>query len=78
MQPTGLKALDEAKNDKWDAAYDSLTNMSVPVDFQVALDESPKAKAFYAALSSRNTDAILFRIQTAKQSKHGKDVFSND
>jgi uncharacterized protein YdeI (YjbR/CyaY-like superfamily) len=40
-----------------------------PRIFQAALDKSPKAKAFFEKLESRNRYAILFRIQTVKRAE---------
>lgn len=68
MKPAGLAAVESAKKDgRWDAAYDSPGGATVPEDFQAALDQNPKAKAFYDTLEKRNTYAILWRIQTAKK-----------
>jgi uncharacterized protein YdeI (YjbR/CyaY-like superfamily) len=68
MRPSGLAAVESAKRDgRWEAAYDSPSNATVPADFQTALDEHPKARAFFATLNSRNRYAILFRLQTAKK-----------
>ena len=68
MKPAGLKAIELAKQDgRWDAAYASQKNISVPEDFQAALNNNKKAKAFFATLNSVNRYAILFRIQTAKK-----------
>jgi uncharacterized protein YdeI (YjbR/CyaY-like superfamily) len=48
MQPAGLKAIEAAKADgRWAQAYDSPKNMSVPEDFQKALDKNKKAKAVF-------------------------------
>jgi uncharacterized protein YdeI (YjbR/CyaY-like superfamily) len=70
MQPSGLRAVELAKQDgRWDAAYDSQSNATVPEDFQAALDASPQAKSFFATLNSVNRYAILFRIQTAKKAE---------
>ena len=70
MNPAGLKAIELAKQDgRWDAAYSSQKNMSVPDDFQAALDKNQKAKTFFATLNSVNRYAILFRIQTAKKAE---------
>jgi len=70
MKPAGLKAIELAKQDgRWDAAYDSQKNISVPDDFQAALGKNKKAKAFFATLNSVNRYAILFRIQTAKKAE---------
>jgi uncharacterized protein YdeI (YjbR/CyaY-like superfamily) len=68
MQPAGLAAVEQAKQDgRWDAAYDSQSKATVPPDFQAELDKHAAAKAFFATLNSQNRYAILFRIQTAKR-----------
>ena len=68
MQPAGLKAVEAARQDgRWEAAYASQKNISIPEDFQAALDQSKKAKASFAALKSAERYSILFRIQTAKK-----------
>lgn len=70
MKPAGLKAIEAAKADgRWAQAYDSTKNMSVPEDFQKALDKNKKAKAFFATLNRVNQYAILFRIQNAKKTE---------
>jgi len=68
MKPAGLLAVERAKGDgRWDAAYDSQSNATVPEDLQVALDQNPKARSFFATLDSANRYAILFRIHAAKK-----------
>jgi uncharacterized protein YdeI (YjbR/CyaY-like superfamily) len=68
MEAAGLAAVEAAKQDgRWDAAYDSHRTATVPPDLQLALDADPKAKAFFAGLSSQNRYAILYRIQEAKR-----------
>jgi uncharacterized protein YdeI (YjbR/CyaY-like superfamily) len=70
MKAAGLKAVESAKQDgRWDAAYDSPSKATVPEDFQAALDQNAKAKAFFATLTGANRYAILFRIQTAKKAE---------
>ena len=70
MKPAGLKAIEAAKADgRWAQAYDSQKNISVPEDFQAALDKNRKAKAFFATLNSVNRYAILFRIHNAKKAE---------
>lgn len=70
MQPTGLKAIEQAQQDgRWDAAYDSSRSALVPEDFQAALEHNAEAKAFFATLTRGNRYAILFRIQTAKKAE---------
>lgn len=68
MKTAGLKAIELAKQDgRWDAAYASQKNISVPEDFQAMLDKNKKAKTFFASLNSVNRYAILFRIHNTKK-----------
>lgn len=68
MEPAGQAEIDRARADgRWDAAYDSPKNATVPEDLQAALDASPAAKELFATLSSQNRYGILFRLQTAKR-----------
>jgi uncharacterized protein YdeI (YjbR/CyaY-like superfamily) len=68
MKPSGLMEVARAKEDgRWDSAYDSMRSSVVPDDLQAALDKSPKAKAFFDTLNSKNRYSVLFRIQTAKK-----------
>lgn len=70
MKPAGLEAVEAAKRDgRWDAAYDSPSNATVPADFQAELDKNGAAKVFFATLNSRNRYAILHQIQTAKKAE---------
>lgn len=68
MRPAGLAEVEKAKQDgRWARAYDSPSNMTIPPDFQAALDANPKAEQFYNTLNKTNTYAILWRIQTASK-----------
>jgi len=70
MQPTGLAAVDLAKQDgRWNAAYDSPSTTTIPEDFQAALDANPKAKQFFETLNRANVYGFYWRIQTAKKSE---------
>ena len=70
MQPSGLAQIEAAKTDgRWEKAYDSPANSTVPADFQIELDAHPKAKTFYETLSKTNSYAFLWRIQTAKRAE---------
>ena len=70
MKPSGLKAVESAKQDgRWAAAYASQKNISVPVDFQSALEKNKKAKAFFESLTSARRYSFLFRIETAKEAE---------
>lgn len=68
MQPAGLKQVESAKLDgRWEAAYHSARNITVPEDFQAALEANPAAKAFFATLTGGNRYAVLYRIHEAKR-----------
>jgi uncharacterized protein YdeI (YjbR/CyaY-like superfamily) len=68
MQPAGLRQIEAAKSDgRWDAAYDSPRNATVPEDFQQALAKNARARKFFATLSGANRYAVLYRIQDAKR-----------
>ena len=68
MQPAGNSAIERARaNGRWQAAYEAQSKATIPPDLQAALDDSPKAAAFFKNLSSQNRYAILFRLQTAKK-----------
>jgi uncharacterized protein YdeI (YjbR/CyaY-like superfamily) len=70
MKPAGLKAIEAAKADgRWAKAYDGQKNMSIPEDFQAALNKNKKAKAFFETLNSVNRFAILFRIHNVKKAE---------
>jgi uncharacterized protein YdeI (YjbR/CyaY-like superfamily) len=68
MKPIGLKAIEAAKQDgRWDAAYASQKNISIPEDFQAAMDKNKKAKDFFGTLRSAERYSFLFRIHHAKK-----------
>jgi uncharacterized protein YdeI (YjbR/CyaY-like superfamily) len=70
MQPSGMAAIDAAKADgRWEQAYDSPANSTVPSDLQKELEAHPKAKEFFETLNKTNTYAFLWRIQTAKRAE---------
>jgi len=70
MKPAGLKEVERARNDgRWDAAYDSPKNAPVHPDFQKALDENPRAKAFFNTVNAANRYAIIWRLHTAKKAE---------
>ncbi len=68
MRPAGQREVDAAKRDgRWDAAYDSPKNATVPDDLQRALDADAAAKTFFASLNGTNRYAILHRVHNAKK-----------
>ena len=68
MKPAGLKAIEAAKHDgRWEAAYASQKNITIPEDFQAALDKNEKAKASFTTLKSAEKYSFLFRLHNAKK-----------
>ena len=68
MQPAGHAEIDRAKADgRWDAAYDSPANATVPDDLAAMLRKDPLARRFFESLDSQNRYAILHRLATAKK-----------
>jgi uncharacterized protein YdeI (YjbR/CyaY-like superfamily) len=68
MKPAGRAEVERAKADgRWEAAYHGQKSITVPDDLQRELDSRPKAKAFFAELTSQNRYAILYRLQDAKK-----------
>ena len=59
---------DKAEPDgRWKAAYEGQKRSTVPDDLQRELDARPKAKEFFAELSSQNRYAIIYRLNDARK-----------
>ena len=68
MKQAGLREVEAAKADgRWDAAYDSPSNMTVPDDLQRELDRHEVARQFFATLDKTNRYAILYQVHDAKR-----------
>jgi uncharacterized protein YdeI (YjbR/CyaY-like superfamily) len=68
MQAAGIAAVERAKQDgRWDAAYEGSARIEVPADLAGALACDPRAHTAFAALSSQNRYAILYRLNTIKR-----------
>jgi uncharacterized protein YdeI (YjbR/CyaY-like superfamily) len=68
MSAAGLKEVEAAKGDgRWDRAYDSPSNMTVPDDFLKSLAKHKKAAKFFGSLNKTNIYAIAWRLQTARK-----------
>jgi uncharacterized protein YdeI (YjbR/CyaY-like superfamily) len=68
MRGAGLSEVQRAKADgRWEAAYEGQRRSTVPDDLQRELDARPAAKAFFAALSSQNRYAIIYRLRDARK-----------
>ena len=67
MTEHGLKEVEAAKADgRWDRAYGSGKNMTIPDDLQAAIDAEPKAKRMLSTLSAQNRFALAFRVHNMK------------
>jgi uncharacterized protein YdeI (YjbR/CyaY-like superfamily) len=67
MTEHGLKEVEAAKADgRWDRAYGSGKNMTIPEDLQAAIDAEPKAKRMLSTLSAQNRFALAFRVRNMK------------
>jgi len=68
VAPAGLAEIEAAKADgRWQAAYTSQGEATVPDDLAAALDAEPAARAFFDTLTGANRYAILYRIHDAKR-----------
>lgn len=67
MTSSGLLEVEKAQADgRWEAAYDSPSNMELPEYFLKELSKYPKAESFYNSLNKTNQYAVAWRLQTAK------------
>jgi uncharacterized protein YdeI (YjbR/CyaY-like superfamily) len=68
MKPAGQAEIDAAREDgRWERAYSSSSNASVPGDFQKALNENKAAGDFFAGLGKTKRYAFIQRLETAKK-----------
>ena len=67
MTEHGLREVEAAKADgRWQRAYASVKEMSLPDDLLAAIDAEPKAKQTLGTLSSQNRFALAFRLHNMK------------
>ena len=67
MRPPGWKAVKDAQSDgRWENAYDSQSNMTIPPEFLSELSKAPLSLTFFESLDKANKYAIVWRIQSAK------------
>lgn len=68
MEAAGIEEVEAAKADgRWQQAYDSPSNMIVPMDFLYELAKYTQADAFFKTLNKTNIYSIVWRLQTAKK-----------
>lgn len=67
MTEHGLAEVEAARADgRWDRAYGSGRNMTIPDDLQAAIDAEPKARRMLSTLSAQNRFALAFRMHNTK------------
>ena len=67
MRPPGISEVEAAQADgRWDAAYVSQKEFTVPDDLRAALDETPSAAAAFDALSRTEQYAVVLDLVTAR------------
>jgi uncharacterized protein YdeI (YjbR/CyaY-like superfamily) len=70
MRPSGLAEVEAAKADgRWDAAYESQKEATVPPDLAVALAADPRAGKVFESLSKTDQYAVILDIVTARTSQ---------
>jgi uncharacterized protein YdeI (YjbR/CyaY-like superfamily) len=76
--PAGMREIEAAKADgRWDAAYPPSSRIEVPTDLTAALDDRPKAAAFFATLKGANRYAILYRLHDVRDSAKREAAIAN-
>ncbi|MEX0954469.1 MAG: YdeI/OmpD-associated family protein [Rhizobiaceae bacterium] len=67
MTEHGLAQVEAAKADgRWDRAYASGKEMTLPADLIAAIEAEPRAKAMLDKLSAQNRFALAFRVHNMK------------
>jgi uncharacterized protein YdeI (YjbR/CyaY-like superfamily) len=67
MQPSGLAEVEAAKADgRWEAAYESQRDATVPPDLAAALAASPSAAQAFASLSKTSQYAVILDLVTTR------------
>jgi uncharacterized protein YdeI (YjbR/CyaY-like superfamily) len=67
MRPPGLAEIAAAKADgRWDAAYVSQKEATLPPDLAAALVASPRAAATFESLSKTDRYAVILDVVTAR------------
>ncbi len=67
MRPSGIAEVEAARADgRWDAAYESQRDATVPPDLEAALRENPPAARAFAARSKTGQYAVILELITAR------------
>jgi len=67
MRPAGVAEVEAAKADgRWDAAYESQKDATVPPDLAAAMAASPRAAEAFEALGKTDQYAVILDVVTAR------------
>jgi uncharacterized protein YdeI (YjbR/CyaY-like superfamily) len=66
MRPSGLASTNGQADGRWDAAYESQRETTVPPDLAAALAASPLASTAFASLSRTSQYAVILDVVTAR------------
>jgi uncharacterized protein YdeI (YjbR/CyaY-like superfamily) len=67
MRPSGLAEVAAAKADgRWEAAYESQKNATVPEDLAAALERKPRTKAFFEGLGRTDQYLVILGLLKAR------------
>ncbi|MBL7802865.1 MAG: YdeI/OmpD-associated family protein [Saprospiraceae bacterium] len=69
MHPTGIAAVELARENGTWTALDEVENLTIPADLDAALDANPQAKSFFEAFPRSVKRGILEWISNAKQAE---------
>jgi uncharacterized protein YdeI (YjbR/CyaY-like superfamily) len=68
LAPAGIREMEAAQRDgRWEAAYPSPRNITVPPDLEAALEKNARARRAFEQLDRQNRFAILYRLHDAKK-----------
>lgn len=67
MRPSGLAEVEAAKADgRWEAAYQSMRNATVPPDLAAGLKKNARAARAFEALGKTQRYSVIFKIVTTR------------
>jgi len=68
LAAAGIREMEAAQRDgRWEAAYPSPRNITVPPDLEAALEKNARARRAFEQLDRQNRFAILYRLHDAKK-----------
>jgi uncharacterized protein YdeI (YjbR/CyaY-like superfamily) len=68
LAPAGIREMEAAQRDgRWEAAYPSPRNITVPPDLEAALEKNARARRAFDQLDRQNRFAILYRLHDANK-----------